>query len=155
PGLLIRLEFLAVLDTDRLHLEPFDRREDFRWLFVDELRERFVEREAVRVDGVHFLPRAVDELHRRRGVLLRQRIDLELLHQGDGFIRLPILLESAQSEEHAVSGRLDDEVSGRRLAGVSRRYQEILSARALVWTRWANVGEVALQSVRTSAEHLG
>ena len=96
------------------------------------------------MDRVDRLARAVEELHLRRVGRLRQRIDLDLLHQRDGLVGLAVHLEAAQEVIDAVGRRLDDEVTLRHFARVSRREKQIFAALALVRAERADVHEEAL-----------
>ena len=147
-------ERLALLDADRLHVEALQRREDIRRLLVHQLREHLEERDGVGVDRVDRLARAVEELHLAAGVRrLRQRINLDLLHQRDGLVGLSVHLEAAQEVIDAVGRRLDDEVTLGHLARVTRRQEQILAALALVRPERADIHEPALQRIHRRPEH--
>ena len=85
---------------------------------------------------------------------LRERIDLDLLHERHGLVGLSVHLEAAQEVTDAVGRRLDDEVTLRHLARVARREEEVLAALALVRSERTDVHEEPLQRVHRGAEHL-
>ncbi|MNV51182.1 hypothetical protein D3C71_1432220 [compost metagenome] len=62
-GLLIRIERLAFLDANGLHLRTFQWPENVQGLFVHEHCQQFVEVEIVGEQRVDVLPGAVHELH--------------------------------------------------------------------------------------------
>ena len=120
------VERLAFLYADGLHVETFDRREDFSRLIVDELGQHLEEHDSVGVDRVDGFARAVEELHLRRARRFRQRVDLDLLHERHGLVGLPVDLKAANPEADDVGRRLDDEVALRHVACVSRRKERYL-----------------------------
>jgi len=113
----------------------------------------FEEREVVRMDRVERLAGDVDELHRRRIVRLRQRVDLgELPGALDGRPGIAVHQEAAPEKDIAERGRTEDEVTLGQVALEAGRQQQEFPALAPVRAGVAHVADVIEPVVVNDAE---
>jgi hypothetical protein len=122
-------------------------------LLLDDGVEVLEEAHVVGRNGLVVLPTGhVEELHRRRVVLLRQRVDLE--------VRLDVLRGrldtvshvAAHEVPHGVGPRLHHEVAVRHVAVVARGQHQVLAALAPIRAGRTHVGDVAEVHVVEDAE---
>jgi hypothetical protein len=153
----IRLERLALFDPKGGHQPAHGPVFRIHRLRVHELGQSLKVAVITRKDHVGRLSRPVGEAHLGWIVLLGQRVDAGLLHQGHRLGRIAGFLVAERPPEHEdVVGRaLEAVVALRRLAFIVRRQDQVFAALALVGTHIADIGHGPVPEVVEDALLLG